>query len=64
VEGGGVSTTYWDVVIVAGAVFAALVGGWYYVAAVIDRDRTLARLAAGAFFLFTIMAVLYFWRFF
>ena len=57
------STKAWDVVFVAAAVFGALVGAWYYVVGVLQRDRLLARLAAGAFLVFSIVAALYFWRF-
>jgi hypothetical protein len=42
---------------------AALGCGYYYVQGVLDRDRVLARLAAAGFFLFSVAAVLYFWRF-
>lgn len=53
----------WDIVFMGVAVFAALGCGYYYVAGVIDRDRGLARLAAIGFFLFSIAAMLYYWRF-
>jgi hypothetical protein len=53
----------WDIVFIGTAMFAALGCGYYYVLGVIERERRLARLAAGGFFLFSIAAVLYFWRF-
>jgi hypothetical protein len=52
----------WDIVFIGVAVVAAVGCAYYYVQSVIDRDRWLARLAASGFFLFTIAAVLYFWR--
>ncbi len=53
----------WDLVFVVGAVLGALIAARYYVVGVIDRDRPLARSAAAMFFVFTIAAVLFFWRF-
>lgn len=52
----------WDIVFIAVAVLAALGCGYYYVQGVLDRDSGLARLAASGFLLFSIVAVLYFWR--
>ena len=52
----------WDVLFVVGAVLGALIAARYYVVGVIDRDRPLARWAAALFFVFTIAAVLFFWR--
>jgi hypothetical protein len=52
----------WDIIFIGVAIFAALGCGYYYVQGVIDRDRWLSRLAAGGIFLFSIAAVLYFWR--
>jgi hypothetical protein len=57
-----VTNRIWDVILFLAALFAAVTGARYYVVAVLDGDRLLARLAAGAFFLFTIAAVvLWFW---
>jgi hypothetical protein len=53
----------WDIIFIGVAVVAALGCGYYYVQGVLDRDRWLARLAAVGFFVFTVAAVLYFWRF-
>jgi hypothetical protein len=58
-----VSTRAWDIVFIVGALFAALGCARYYVVAVLDKDRLLSRSAAAGFFVFTIVAVLYFWRF-
>jgi hypothetical protein len=52
----------WDVVFIAGAVLGALIAARYYVVGVLARDRALARGATAMFFVFTIAAVLYFWR--
>jgi hypothetical protein len=52
----------WNVVFVVGAVLAAIIAARYYVVGVVERDRLLARWAAAMFFVFTIAAVLYFWR--
>ena len=53
----------WDIIFIGVAVVAALGCGYYYVQGVLDRDRLLARLAAVGFLIFSIAAVLYFWRF-
>ncbi len=45
-----------------GGRLGTLIAARYYVLAVVERDRLLARSAAVSFFLFTIAAVLYFWR--
>jgi len=58
-----VSTRAWDIVFIVGALFGALGCARYYVLAVLDKDRLLSRSAAAGFFVFTIAAVLYFWRF-
>jgi hypothetical protein len=52
-----------DVTFVLVALLAAIASARYYVVAVLERERTLARLAAVGFLLFTIAAVVYFWRF-
>jgi len=51
-----------DIVFIGVAIFAAVGCGYYYVQGVIYRERWLARLAAGGFFLFSLAAILYFWR--
>jgi hypothetical protein len=58
-----VSERTWDIVFLGTAMFGVLGCGYYYVLGVLDRDRWLARLAASGFFLFSIAAVLYYWRF-
>jgi hypothetical protein len=60
---GGLRAWAWDPVFVLVAVLGALIAARYYVVGVLERDRLLARSAAASFFLFTIAAVLYFWRF-
>jgi hypothetical protein len=62
-EEGGVSERTWDIVFLGTAMLAALGCGYFYVVGVLDRDRVLARLAASGFFLFSIAAALYYWRF-
>ena len=57
------STRTWDALFVVTATFGALVCALYYVLAVLDRDRLLSRSAALGFFLLSITAVLYLWRF-
>ena len=61
--GSGLSAWVWNVVFVVGAVSGALIAARYYVVGVVGRDRPLARSAAAMFVVFTIAAVLYFWRF-
>ncbi len=61
--GSGLSAWAWNVVFVIGAVSGAIIAARYYVVGVLTRDRTLSRWAAAMFFVFTIAAVLYFWRF-
>jgi hypothetical protein len=63
-SGGGVSNRQLDFIFVGTALFAALGCARYYVVGVLDRDRLISRTAAAGFFVFTIAAVLYFWRFF
>ena len=58
------STRTWDVIFIGTAIFGALGCARYYVVGVLDRDRLISRTAAAGFFLCTIAAVLYFWRFF
>ena len=60
---GGMSDRTWDLVFIGGAIAAAVGCGYYYVQGVMDRDRLLARLAAVGFLIFSVAAVLYFWRF-
>jgi hypothetical protein len=57
-----VSDRTWDIVFIGVAIVAAIGCGYYYVQGIIDRDRALARLAAVGFFVFSIAAILYFWR--
>ena len=57
------STRTLDALFIGGAIFAALGCARYYVVAVLDKDRLLSRAAAAGFFLLSIAAVLYFWRF-
>jgi hypothetical protein len=56
-------TSLWDIVFEVAAVFGALVGAVYFALAQRDGDRRLAGAAAVGFSLFSIAAVLYFWRF-
>ena len=58
-----VAPRVWNVVFIVVAVVSALVAARYYVVGVLARDRPLARAAAAMFFVFTIAAVLYLWRF-
>jgi hypothetical protein len=60
---GGLRDWAWDPVFVLGAVLGALIAARYYVVGVVARDRLLARSSAASFFLFTIAAVLFYWRF-
>jgi hypothetical protein len=56
------SDSTWDIIFIGVALVAAIGCGYYYVQGVIDRDRAPVRLAAGGFFVFSVAAVLYFWR--
>jgi hypothetical protein len=58
-----VSVSILDVALVLVAILAAVASGRYYVLAVLEQDRPLARVAAAAFFLFAIAAAVLFWRF-
>jgi hypothetical protein len=58
-----VTTRLWDIVFMVTALFSALVGAYSYVVGVLQRDRPLARIGAAGFFLFSIAAVLYYWKF-
>ncbi len=60
---GSMGVRVWDITLIVVALCAAGASAWYYVAAVIDRDRPLARMAGAAFFLFTTAALVYFWKF-
>jgi hypothetical protein len=62
IGGSGLRAWVWDALFVAGAVLGALIAARYYVVGVVERSRLLARSSAASFFLFTIAAVLYFWR--
>ena len=55
------SARVWDVTFVVVALLAAAASARYYVVAVLERDRTLARWAVVGFLLFAIVAVVYFW---
>jgi len=50
-----------DIVFVSVALFCTLFSAWYYVAAVLDKDRALSRAAAVAFLGFSIAALVYLW---
>ena len=58
-----VSVRILDVALVLVAILAAVASGRYYVLAVLEQDRSLARVAAAAFFLFAIAAAVLFWKF-
>jgi hypothetical protein len=60
---GGVTNNLWNIVFMVTAILSAFIGAYYYVAGVLDRDQRLARIGAAGFFLFSIAAVLYYWRF-
>ncbi len=55
----GVSTGIRDFLILAVALFALAACAYYYVVAVLDQDRALSRAAVVAFFLFSVMAVVF-----
>jgi hypothetical protein len=56
------STGIRDVLILAVALFALAACAYYYVVAVLDQDRALSRAAVLAFFVFAVMAVVFFAR--
>jgi hypothetical protein len=58
-----VTTTLWDIVFMVTAILSAFICAYYYVAGVLERDQRLARIGAAGFFLFSIAAVLYYWKF-
>ncbi len=51
-----------NALVLAVAAVAVLGCAYYYVAAVLDQDRALSRAAALAFFVFSVVTVVYFWR--
>lgn len=57
------STGTRDVLIFVVAIFAVAASAYYYVAAVLDQDRALSRAAVVAFFLFSVIAVVFLARF-
>jgi hypothetical protein len=54
-----VSNKVLDILFVSAALFGALVSAWYYVAAVLERDRPLSRVAAAGFVGFSLAALVY-----
>lgn len=56
------STETRDLLLFAVALIAVVASGYYYVAAVLDGDRPLSRAAAVGFFIFAVVAVVFFWR--
>ena len=57
------TTRFWDTVFMVTALLSAVIGAYAYVVGVLQRDRQLARIGAAGFFLFSLAAVLYFWKF-
>jgi hypothetical protein len=61
-KGGGVGVRTQDFILLAVAIVTALGCAYYYVVAVLDEHRALSRSAALAFFLFSVMAAVFFKR--
>jgi hypothetical protein len=57
------TNSLWDIVFMVTATLSALICAYSYVVGVLDRDQRFARIGAAGFFLFSIAAVLYYWRF-
>ena len=57
------TTRVWDIIFMVTALSSAIIGAYSYVAGVLQRDRYLARIGAVGFFLFSMAAVLYYWKF-
>ena len=57
------TTRLWDIVFMVTAILSAFICAYYYIVGVLDRDQRLARMGAAGVFLFSIAAVLYYWRF-
>ncbi len=51
-----------DLILLAVAILTALACAYYYIVAVLDEHRALSRSAALAFFLFSIVAAIFFKR--
>ncbi len=51
-----------EILVIATALIATAVSSYIYVMGVLDKDRMLSRSAAAAFFVFGIVAVVFFWR--
>ena len=52
-----------DTIFVSAALLGVLISAWYYVRAVLNRDRPLSRTAAAAFVGFCMAAGVYLWVF-
>jgi len=52
-----------DIIFISAALFGALGSAYYYVAAVLNKDRPLSRAAAVAFLGFCTAVVVYLWVF-
>jgi hypothetical protein len=61
-EGGGLSVRTQDFILLALAIVTALGCAYYYIVAVLDEHRALSRSAALAFFLFSVVAAVFFRR--
>ena len=61
-EGGGVSVRTQDFILLALAIVTAVGCAYYYIVAVLDEHRALSRSAALAFFLFSVVAAVFFRR--
>jgi hypothetical protein len=61
-SGGGVGVRTQDFLVLAVALVTAVGCAYYYVVAVLDEHRALSRSAALAFFLFSLVAAVFFFR--
>ncbi len=61
-KGGGVGVRTQDFILLALAIVTAVGCAYYYIVAVLDEHRALSRSAALAFFLFSVVAAVFFRR--
>ena len=57
------TTRFWDTVFMVTALLSTIIAAYSYVVGVLQRDRPLARIGIAGFFLFSLAAVLYYWKF-
>jgi hypothetical protein len=57
-----VNLTLQDIIVISTALIAAIGSAYFYVVGTLDQDRSLSRSAALAFFVFSLVAAVFFLR--